>query len=384
LNFYKRKEFDEAMESQNSFIAQEIKEKELEKIRDKLKLMPDEYVLEMAKNFIGIGYTKKRTTEQLIRAILQKEEPDVLNKYITDNSANATGTTETTEEDILKLFNKPELLEMAKSFGLPPISERKPSKKIIEFIMKNVKQGQINEYVGSMPLDITPNKPDTSNEPDNLDKTLDEMKKKELLLLAEQYGLTKFSKQNKEVLRKRIREKINETKDDPEKTGLGLKKQKRRKIVGRGSSDESETRKEFNGKYIDLKKLRENILSIKYVKTNTYIPTVKSQHINDDLKEVITDLVSDKFDKRLFEKLLDNDKRLLKRIIKAFSLNIDLKDMKEEEYRKQYDILLGQLRAGNNSPLIKNKLKEYILDSNESGLLTRREMWNLLHELTNA
>ena len=89
---------------------------------------------------------------------------------------------------------------MAKSFGLPPISERKSNKKIIEFIMKNVQPGKINEYVGSTPLNlnITPNKPEITNEPDI---SLDEMKNKELLLLAEQYGLTKFSKQNKEVLR---------------------------------------------------------------------------------------------------------------------------------------------------------------------------------------
>ena len=49
------------------------------------------------------------------------------------------------------------------------------------------------------------------------------------------------------VLREEYRGKIQ---------GYGLKKQ-RRKIVGRGASDENtdtiETKKEFNGKYIDLK-----------------------------------------------------------------------------------------------------------------------------------
>ena len=64
---------------------------------------------------------------------------------------------------------------MAKSFGLPPISERKSNKKIIEFIMKNVQPGKINEYVGSTPLNlnITPNKPEITNEPDI---SLDEIK----------------------------------------------------------------------------------------------------------------------------------------------------------------------------------------------------------------
>ena len=172
--------------------------------------------------------------------------------------------------------------------------------------------------------------------------------------------------------------------------GFGLKKQNRRRIVGRGASDEEPeteldvTRKEFNGKFIDLRKLKENILNIKYCKTNAYVPTVKAQHISNDVKEVITDLISDKFDNRLFEKLPEGDRRLVKRVIKAFSLDINIKDMTEDEYRKQFDVVLGQFQAGNNSPLIKNKLKQYVIESMESGFLTRRESWNILFELSNA
>ena len=172
--------------------------------------------------------------------------------------------------------------------------------------------------------------------------------------------------------------------------GFGLKKQNRRRIVGRGASDEDTepevdvTRKEFNGKFIDLRKLKDNILTIKYVKTNAYVPTVKAQHISNDVKEVITDLINSKFDNRLFEKLAEGDRRLVKRVIKAFSLDVDLKDNTEEEYKRQFDVILGQFQAGNNSPLIKNKLKQYVIESMESGFLTRRESWNILFELSNA
>ena len=79
--------------------------------------------------------------------------------------------------------------------------------------------------------------------------------------------------------------------------------------------------------------MKENILTIKYVKTGAYVPTVKAQHISNDVKEVITDLISDKFDNRLFEKLPEGDRRLVKRVIKAFSLNIGLKDNTELEYK---------------------------------------------------
>ena len=171
--------------------------------------------------------------------------------------------------------------------------------------------------------------------------------------------------------------------------GFGfLKKKNRRRIVGRGATDEDTevdvTRKEFGGKFIDLRKLKENILTIKYVKTGAYIPTVKAQHISNDVKEVITDIVNNTFDNRLFEELPEGDRRLVKRVIKAFSLDVGLKDNTVDEYKRQFDIILGQFQAGNTSPLIKNQLKKYVIESQESGFLTRRESWQILFELANS
>ena len=130
--------------------------------------------------------------------------------------------------------------------------------------------------------------------------------------------------------------------------------------------------------------MKDNILTIKYSKTNAYVPTVKAQHISNDVKEVITDLISDKFDNRLFEKLPEGDRRLVKRVIKAFSLDVGLKDNTEEEYRRQFEVVLGEFQAGNNSPLIKNKLKQFVIESLESGFITRRQSWQILFELSNA
>jgi hypothetical protein len=99
---------------------------------------------------------------------------------------------------------------------------------------------------------------------------------------------------------------------------------------------------------------------------------------------VINDLINDKFDNRLFQKLTDTDRRLVKRVIKAFNLTVDDKDISEEEYKKQYNVVLGQFKSGNTSPLIKNKLRQYVVESMETGSLTRREAWQLLFELANA
>ena len=106
------------------------------------------------------------------------------------------------------------------------------------------------------------------------------------------------------------------------KTGNGLKY---RKIIGRGmetyetpievrKKKSENMRKVINGKYIDLNKLNNNIITIRYVSTGALIPTVKVQSISRDVRGIVEDIINDKFEKRLYEKLDMNEKRLIKRI----------------------------------------------------------------------
>jgi hypothetical protein len=171
--------------------------------------------------------------------------------------------------------------------------------------------------------------------------------------------------------------------------GSGLKK--RRIIVGRGYSSDDEDKpvrkntipkKIINGKFIDLNKLKNNILTVRYVKTGGFVPTVKSQHISNDVKSVIEDIINDKFEKRLYEKLQPDEKRLVKRLVGALKIDIDVNTKEDDEYRKQFEIVLGEFQAGNTSPAIKNKLKQYVAESMQSGMITRREALQLLYELT--
>ena len=169
--------------------------------------------------------------------------------------------------------------------------------------------------------------------------------------------------------------------------GTGFRK---KKFFGKGAEAEPAERKStitkkiINGKYIDLGKLKNNVICIRYVKTGTLIPTVKVQNISSNVKEVVEDIINDKFDKRLYEKLAINDKRLIKRIADAFKLDIDTNDHTDEEYQRQFEIVIGEWRAGNTSPAIKSKLKQYVTESLESGKIPRREAFNLLFELANS
>jgi hypothetical protein len=179
---------------------------------------------------------------------------------------------------------------------------------------------------------------------------------------------------------------------DKNKTGKGFKLKKRR-IVGKGmaegvndakKSQESVMKKIINGKYIDLNKLKNNIICIRYCKTRALVPNVKVQHISNDIKEIINDIIEDKFEKRLYEKLNINDKRLVKRIVDSLKLDIDTSSKEDEEYARQFDVVLGEWKSGNNNDMIKAKLKQYIMESMESGMLPRREAFKLLFELANS
>jgi hypothetical protein len=180
-------------------------------------------------------------------------------------------------------------------------------------------------------------------------------------------------------------------KEFPSKTGNGFKL--KRRIVGRGleegvndakKSKETVNKKIINGKYIDLNKLENNIICIRYCKTRALVPNVKVQHISNGVKEIIDDVINDKFEKRLYEKLDMNEKRLVKRIVDCFKLDIDTSSKDEDEYQRQFDICLGEWKSGSTSPLLKNKLKQYITESMESGMLPRRECFKLLFELANS
>jgi len=75
---------------------------------------------------------------------------------------------------------------------------------------------------------------------------------------------------------------------------------------------------------------------------------------------------------------------LIKRIVDALKLDLDLKDKSDEEYQRQFEIVLGEYRGGSTSRLIKHKLKQYIMESLESGMIPRRQAFSLLFELANS
>ena len=170
-----------------------------------------------------------------------------------------------------------------------------------------------------------------------------------------------------------------------ETSGKGLKA---RTIRGRGhivaQSKPKPSRHLVNGKYIDLHKLKENILILKYQRNDTQIANFKPERISKDCKDIIEDIITDKFDKRLFDKLNAADARVVKRMVKTLNLttNINTENKHDQDFQRQFDILRGELNSGNNNPQIKAQLKKYLVEAMNNGLVPLRECHILLYQLS--
>ena len=134
--------------------------------------------------------------------------------------------------------------------------------------------------------------------------------------------------------------------------------------------------------YVDLNKLEDVILVLKYASNDSSVPHLKTQQIGEKAKEIIEDILNDKFDERIYKLLTNEDKRLVRRFIKSTKLDIDINDDSQKEFQRQFEIVRGEFESGNNSPQIKSVLKQYVIEALRENKIARNEAYLLLYELS--
>lgn len=170
-------------------------------------------------------------------------------------------------------------------------------------------------------------------------------------------------------------------------TGTGFRKHKRI-IRGKGyTKNEHKTvkpRRHYFGEkyYIDLNKLDDNTLCVKYASNDANLPKLKVQQITGKTKEIICDILNDKFDDRIFKILTSDEKRMVNRFIKAVKLDITVNDDDEKEFQRQFEIVRGEYMSGNDSPQIKSTLKRYVLEALQENKIARNDAYNILYSLS--
>jgi hypothetical protein len=134
--------------------------------------------------------------------------------------------------------------------------------------------------------------------------------------------------------------------------------------------------------YVDLNKLEDGILVLKYSSNDSSVPHLKTTQIGEEAKEIIQDILNDKFDERIYKLLTNEDKRLVRRFIKSTKLDINVNDESEKEFQRQFEIVRGEFNSGNNSPQIKAALKQYVIEALRENKIARNEAYLLLYELS--
>jgi len=136
--------------------------------------------------------------------------------------------------------------------------------------------------------------------------------------------------------------------------------------------------------YVDGDKLNEkNQLVVKYTKNDGHSHRIKPCIVNNDTKEVLHDILINKFDIRLYNKLAELDQRIIKRFVQTLKIDVPIPaEEMDKKFQKEFDLYLGEYRAGNDSTELKSKLKKYVVEAINENIIPRHQGMLLIYELS--
>lgn len=133
--------------------------------------------------------------------------------------------------------------------------------------------------------------------------------------------------------------------------------------------------------YIDTKNLNNNLLHIKYIKTQNNVPTFKPILISDELKALVKHVIKNKtIDEGLMSKVSKPEMRIFGKFAKFLNMQIEDADATDDD--KQFKILLGEYSSGNDSEIVRKELKKYIIRALQEGKMPKNQAYQYLIELS--
>jgi hypothetical protein len=152
----------------------------------------------------------------------------------------------------------------------------------------------------------------------------------------------------------------------------------------RGKKDEEHA--EFGKYLINLDALRNrHRLVVKYPSKVNVMNFRQNQIVSPKFVSLLTDFINTRIlDRELYNDLDDKEQNLLTKIsrISEINLGISTKFSKyEKELLKRFDLLKGEVIAGNNNPEILRELKSMILRLTHENILTKKQRDALLYDL---
>jgi len=139
--------------------------------------------------------------------------------------------------------------------------------------------------------------------------------------------------------------------------------------------------KQIHRKYfIDTHKLNNNILEVRYNK-NRHLTNVKTQVIGHGVKNIIHSIIdNDDMDQNEYHVLTEQEKHLIRTILNMLDKSHLLSNA-DEEFNERFQILLSEYNAGNNSEILRNQIKQYILHAMKLNMIGRQAGQQMIIEM---
>jgi hypothetical protein len=131
--------------------------------------------------------------------------------------------------------------------------------------------------------------------------------------------------------------------------------------------------------YLEKNKFANNILELRY-KKNKHLTEIKPIYLNHLMKSIITDMITKKqFNINDYHKLNEFDKNTVRLLNHKFGLGINVHS--NDNLDKRFEIIRGEIDAGNDNKALLREAKTYILHAIRTGKMSRNVGYDLIHEL---
>ena len=133
---------------------------------------------------------------------------------------------------------------------------------------------------------------------------------------------------------------------------------------------------------MDLLKAK-NIIALKYIKNRNFVPSFPKQIVSQKVADLITEYCeTETFNKITFSKLNTCEQRVVFDFVNACHVDVGIDSVQNKnELQEQFEILTGEIAAGNNSVDIKKRLKTVIKQAIMNNQISAKQGLMILEDL---
>jgi hypothetical protein len=137
----------------------------------------------------------------------------------------------------------------------------------------------------------------------------------------------------------------------------------------------------IDGKYIlNENLLGSGILELRHAK-NRHLTNLKPMHVSKPVRKIVKDVTSiGTLDTRDYKKLHEQEKHLVRQILNKFKKS-HLLDENTDNFQEDFEVLVGSWKAGNNSNLLRQQLRDCIAYGMKTSRIPRNVAIDMILEL---